>query len=40
MPDCCVLYSAEQHNATIATLDDKLAARADDLGLTVATDQP
>ncbi len=40
MPDCCVLYSAEQHNATIATLDDKLAARAADLGLTVATGQP
>jgi hypothetical protein len=23
----CVLYSAEQHDAMIATLDDKLAAR-------------
>jgi predicted nucleic acid-binding protein len=40
MPDCCVLYSAEQHSAAIATLDDKLAARAADLGLTVATSQP
>lgn len=40
MPDCCVLYSAEQHNAAIATFDDKLAARAADLGLTVATSQP
>jgi toxin FitB len=40
MPDCCVLYSAEQHSAAIATLDDKLAARAGDLGLTVATSQP
>jgi toxin FitB len=40
MPDCCVLYSAERHNAAIATIDDKLAARAADLGLTVATSQP
>ncbi len=40
MPDCCVLYSAEQHNAAIATFDDKLAARAAHLGLTVATSQP
>ena len=40
MPDCCVLYSAEQHNAAIATFDDKLAARAADLGLTVATSEP
>jgi predicted nucleic acid-binding protein len=40
MPDCCVLYSAEQHSAAIATFDDKLAARAADLGLTVATSQP
>jgi predicted nucleic acid-binding protein len=37
MPDCCVIYAAEQRDATIATLDDKLAARAADLGLTVAT---
>lgn len=36
MPDCCVLLSAEQHHATIATFDDRLAARASDLGLTVA----
>jgi predicted nucleic acid-binding protein len=40
MPDCCVLYSAEQHNATIATFDDKLATRAADLGLTVVSNQP
>jgi predicted nucleic acid-binding protein len=40
MPDCCVLYSAEQHDAAIATFDDKLAARAANLGLTVATSQP
>jgi predicted nucleic acid-binding protein len=40
MPDCCVLYSAEQHRAAIATLDDKLAAQAAGLGLTVATSQP
>jgi rRNA-processing protein FCF1 len=37
MPDCCVLYSAEQYNAAIATFDDKLAARAAELGLPVAT---
>lgn len=40
MPDCCVLYSAEQHSAAIATFDDTLATRASDLGLTIATDQP
>ncbi|MGO9225480.1 type II toxin-antitoxin system VapC family toxin [Mycobacterium sp.] len=39
MPDCCVLYSAQQHNAAIATFDDKLAARATELGLTVATSE-
>jgi predicted nucleic acid-binding protein len=37
MPDCCVLYTAEQHSAAIATFDDTLAARARDLGLTIAT---
>jgi predicted nucleic acid-binding protein len=37
MPDCCVLYTAEQHSAAIATFDDKLAARAADLGLTIAS---
>jgi len=37
MPDCCVLYTAEQHGAAIATFDDTLAARARDLGLTIAT---
>lgn len=40
MPDCCVLYSAQQHNAVIATFDDKLAARATELGLTVAAGEP
>jgi predicted nucleic acid-binding protein len=40
MPDCCVLYTAEQHSAGIATLDDGLAARASDLGLSIATNQP
>ena len=37
MPDCCVLYTAEQHSAAIATFDDRLAARASDLGLALAT---
>jgi predicted nucleic acid-binding protein len=37
MPDCCVLYTAEQHNAAIATFDDKLAARAAEIGLTIMT---
>ncbi len=36
MPDCCVLYTAEQHGAAVGTFDDKLAARAADLGLTIA----
>ncbi|KZS74444.1 twitching motility protein PilT [Mycobacterium kansasii] len=40
MPDCVVLYSAEQHNAALATFDEKLACRAADLGLVVATSQP
>ena len=35
MPDCCVLYTAQHQNAAIATFDDKLAARAADLGLTL-----
>jgi hypothetical protein len=35
MPGCWVLYTAEQHQAEIATFDDQLAARAADLGLTV-----
>lgn len=35
MPDCCVLYTAEQHSAAIATFDDRLAAPAADLGLTI-----
>ncbi len=37
MPDCCVLYTAEQHSAAIATFDDRLAARASDLGLSIAS---
>lgn len=36
LPDCCVLYTAIRHNATIATFDDTLAERANDIGLTVA----
>jgi predicted nucleic acid-binding protein len=36
MPDCCVLYTAEHHGATVATFDERLAARAVGLGLTVA----
>jgi predicted nucleic acid-binding protein len=39
MPDCCVLYSAEQHGADIATFDDRLAAQATDLGITVVTNR-
>jgi predicted nucleic acid-binding protein len=40
MPDCCVLYTAEHHDAAIATFDEKLAARATDLGLLVAHIEP
>ena len=36
LPDCCVLYTAIRHNATIATFDDTLTERANDIGLTVA----
>jgi predicted nucleic acid-binding protein len=36
MPDCCVLYTAARHDAAIATLDDTLAKRANEIGLTVA----
>ena len=39
MPDCCVLYSAEQHGADIATFDERLAARAADLGITVVANR-
>ena len=35
MPDCWVLYTAEQHQAAISTFDDQLASRAADLGLVV-----
>jgi predicted nucleic acid-binding protein len=37
LPDCCVLYAAERHNAALATFDDTLANRAKDMGLIVAT---
>ena len=37
LPDCCVLYTAERHNAALATFDDTLVNRAKDVGLTVAT---
>lgn len=33
MPDCCVLYTAEHHEAAIATFDERLGARANDLGI-------
>lgn len=36
LPGCCVLYTAERHNAAIATFDDTLAKRATNIGLTVA----
>lgn len=36
LPDCCVLYTAERHNAAVATFDETLAKRAADIGLTVA----
>jgi toxin FitB len=35
MPDCCVLHTAEHHGAAIGTFDDKLAARARDIGIAV-----
>ena len=37
MPDCCVLYAAERHSASIATFDDALATRAKRIGLNIAT---
>ena len=37
MPGCCVLYTAEHHGAAIATFDDKLAARAGDIGVAVVS---
>ena len=36
MPDCCVLFTAQHHNAAVATFDKRLAAGAVDLGLSVA----
>lgn len=38
MPDCCVLCTAEHHGAAIATFDDKLAARAGEVGVAVVSD--
>jgi predicted nucleic acid-binding protein len=35
IPDCCVLLAAESAGATIATLDNRLAEAASDLGLKV-----
>ena len=37
MPDCCVLYTAQEHDAVIATFDATLAARAAELGLATVT---
>ena len=36
MPDCCVLFSAEWHDAAVATFDERLAVRAVEIGLSVA----
>ena len=36
LPDCCVLYAAERHQAAIATFDGTLAKRATNMGLTIA----
>lgn len=35
MPDCCVLFTAERHDAAVATFDEKLAARAIEIGLSI-----
>jgi len=40
MPDCCVLYAAEQQGAALATFDATLAARASALGVAVAGRRP
>lgn len=40
MPDCCILYTAEHHCAAIATFDDKLAARAANIGIAVVDGGP
>ena len=37
LPDCCVLLAAETAQAHVATFDDRLAAAAIGLGLTVRT---
>lgn len=36
MHDCCVLYTAEVHDAAIVTVDEKLAAWAAELGIPLA----
>jgi predicted nucleic acid-binding protein len=36
LPDCCVLYTAEQHTAPIATFDARLSGQAVQLGLAIA----
>lgn len=38
MPDCCVLLSAENNNAELATFDDQLAKVASSRGVVVRTD--
>lgn len=35
LPDCCVLLAARQQDASVATFDDRLAAGAPRLGLSV-----
>lgn len=37
MPDCCVLLTAEQTSARVATFDQRLAAAATSLGLELVT---
>jgi predicted nucleic acid-binding protein len=40
MPDCCVIYTAEHHGASIATFDEKLAAGARELGVGIVRATP
>lgn len=35
-PDCCVLFTAEHHDAAVATFDERLASRAIEAGFSVA----
>jgi len=35
MPDCCVLLAAEDHHATVASFDNRLAQAAQDRNLAV-----